>query len=70
MPDKTCFVSGRRSCAGETLAKVQIFLTAANLLQRFNITRPLDAEPLATEPASLSIVLHPQDYKVFMTARK
>ncbi len=67
---KICVISGRRSCAGETLAKLQIFLTTANLLQRFNITRPLGAEPLSTEPAALSVVLSPQDYKVFMIARK
>ncbi len=63
-------ISGRRSCGGETLAKVQIFLIVANLLQRFNINLPPGAEPPSTEPAEMILILPPQDYRVHMTARK
>ena len=63
-------VSGRRSCGGESLAKVVIYLTVANLVQRFNISLPQGADPPSTEPAAMGFALPPCDYKVRMTARK
>ena len=62
--------SGRRSCAGEGLARAMIYLIVANLVQRFNINLPPGAEPPSTEPADMALILESNDYKVRMTARK
>ncbi|KAI1291027.1 Cytochrome P450 2A9 [Halotydeus destructor] len=34
------FTTGRRSCVGETFARVQLFITLCTILQNFNITFP------------------------------
>ncbi|KFO94938.1 Cytochrome P450 2K4, partial [Calypte anna] len=34
------FIAGRRSCAGETLAKMELFLFFTSLLQRFTFQPP------------------------------
>ena len=63
------FFSGRRSCPGDSLARVMIYLIVANMVQRFNISLPPGVEPPSTEP-DLAIILASGDYKVRMTARK
>ncbi len=62
--------SGRRSCAGDGLTRIMIYLIVANLVQKFDISLPPDTELPNTEPADMAAVLTSNDYKVRMTARK
>ncbi|TKR59724.1 hypothetical protein L596_029356 [Steinernema carpocapsae] len=47
------FGVGKRSCVGESLARVELFLILANFLQRFKITPAVDETPPSKEPISL-----------------
>ncbi|XP_040283170.1 cytochrome P450 2C14-like [Bufo bufo] len=61
------FSIGKRSCAGETLAKMELFLFFTTLLQNFTFNAPpgakLDLEPL------LGITNAPQTYKICAISR-
>ena len=61
------FGIGRRACAGETLAKIQVSMFTSNLLHRFKFESAGEVRP-TLEPAEASLVLWPKDYKI--AARK
>lgn len=63
------FSAGRRNCLGETLAKPEILLMCANLLQRFDIRLPEGVKPhLEHNLKGFGIEL-PMDYKIVVKER-
>ncbi|XP_021382896.2 cytochrome P450 2K1 isoform X2 [Lonchura striata] len=64
------FSAGRRICAGETLAKMELFLFFTSLLQRFNFHPPPGASSsdLDLSPA-ISFNVIPKPYKMCAVAR-
>ncbi|NXT07886.1 CP2K1 protein, partial [Prunella fulvescens] len=64
------FSAGRRICAGETLAKMELFLFFTSLLQRFNFHPPpgVSNSDLDLSPA-ISFTVIPKPYKMCAVAR-
>ncbi|XP_073530086.1 cytochrome P450 2K4-like [Phyllobates terribilis] len=62
------FSLGKRSCAGETLAKMEIFLFFTSLLQNFTFHPPAGAK-LDLTPA-LGLTNAPQPYKICAVSRR
>uniref|UniRef100_A0A8C5IRW4 Cytochrome P450 2K1-like n=1 Tax=Junco hyemalis TaxID=40217 RepID=A0A8C5IRW4_JUNHY len=64
------FSAGRRICAGETLAKMELFLFFTSLLQRFNFLPPpgVSNSDLDLSPA-VSFNVIPKPYKMCAVAR-
>ncbi|XP_013040012.3 cytochrome P450 2K1-like [Anser cygnoides] len=64
------FSAGRRICAGETLAKMELFLFFTSLLQRFTFHPPpgVSASDLDLNPA-ISFNVIPKPYKICAVAR-
>uniref|UniRef100_A0A8C3C825 Cytochrome P450 n=1 Tax=Cairina moschata TaxID=8855 RepID=A0A8C3C825_CAIMO len=64
------FSAGRRICAGETLAKMELFLFFTSLLQRFTFHPPpgVSASDLDLNPA-ISFNIIPKPYKICAVAR-
>ncbi|KAF2974904.1 hypothetical protein EK904_014437 [Melospiza melodia maxima] len=64
------FSAGRRICAGETLAKMELFLFFTSLLQRFNFLPPpgVSNSDLDLSPA-ISFNVIPKPYKMCAVAR-
>ena len=61
-------VSGKRICVGKDLARNELFLFVARLLQRFTISAE-DPNALTLEPAIDSVVRYPMSYKAKLTER-
>jgi len=57
------FSSGRRVCVGESLAKAQLHLSAAFLLQRFTF-KPPPGETLKLENTDTGLFICAKPYKV------
>ncbi|OXB74099.1 UNVERIFIED_CONTAM: hypothetical protein H355_015230 [Colinus virginianus] len=64
------FSAGRRICAGETLAKMELFLFFTSLLQRFTFKPPpgVSSSDLDLSPA-ISFNVVPKPYKICAVAR-
>uniref|UniRef100_A0A803YM35 CP2K6 protein n=1 Tax=Meleagris gallopavo TaxID=9103 RepID=A0A803YM35_MELGA len=64
------FSAGRRICAGETLAKMELFLFFTSLLQRFTFQPPpgVSSSDLDLSPA-ISFNVVPKPYKICAVAR-
>ncbi|XP_032537401.1 cytochrome P450 2K6-like [Chiroxiphia lanceolata] len=64
------FSAGRRICAGETLAKMELFLFFTSLLQRFNFLPPpgVSTSDLDLSPA-ISFNIIPKPYKMCAVTR-
>ncbi|XP_031959838.1 cytochrome P450 2K1-like [Corvus moneduloides] len=64
------FSAGRRICAGETLAKMELFLFFTSLLQRFNFHPPpgVSNSDLDLSP-DISFNIIPKPYEICATAR-
>ena len=60
-----CFISGRRVCMGETLAKMELFLFFSSLMHRFKFELPPGAEKPSTEPVP-GFTLSPQPFQVII----
>ncbi|XP_063877135.1 cytochrome P450 2L1-like isoform X1 [Scylla paramamosain] len=64
------FAVGRRVCLGESLARVEVVVFLAALLQNFTFTAP-EGEPLSTENDPKEITLNsPKPYRITITERK
>ncbi|KAL8581441.1 hypothetical protein ACOMHN_004326 [Nucella lapillus] len=57
------FLTGRRMCLGESLARMEMFLYMANLIQHFRFLPPED-EQLPSLEGEFSIVVSPFPYKI------
>ena len=66
------FSAGRRSCAGEVLAKERIFLTVCALLQNFTLL-PADGvdQPPSSDPRGYEsgVTLMPKDFQIKLLTR-
>ena len=65
-PKKGAFVpfsGGRRACLGESLARIELFLMMARLLQSFRFENPPGCDLPSLQP-DVGVVLMPQSFKV------
>ncbi|KAM4606925.1 cytochrome P450 2D17-like, partial [Discoglossus pictus] len=62
------FSAGRRSCVGEQLARMELFLFFTILLQNFTFQIPNDQPPPSEEPM-VSVTLSPQPYNICAVSR-
>ncbi|CAL4080817.1 unnamed protein product, partial [Meganyctiphanes norvegica] len=63
------FSIGRRQCLGESLARMELFLYCATILQNYNITAP-PGEELSEKPdPSKMLIRSPNPFKIVLTKR-
>ncbi|XP_055347858.1 cytochrome P450 2J6-like [Paramacrobiotus metropolitanus] len=62
------FGIGKRACMGELLARMEVFIIIANIVQRFNLTLPPGCT-ISHKDYMVSIVLHPKPFDVIFTPR-
>lgn len=60
------FSTGRRHCPGETLAKTEIFILLANILQKFHITLADSDTPINLADGKFGITYAPPDFKLIL----
>ena len=63
------FLSGKRSCLGEPLARQEIFLFLAGIVQNFDI-RPLVGQSEIAYGVENNISVHPTPFQVQLVPRK
>uniref|UniRef100_A0AC34F9A3 Cytochrome P450 n=1 Tax=Panagrolaimus sp. ES5 TaxID=591445 RepID=A0AC34F9A3_9BILA len=61
------FGLGKRACLGEGLAKLELYLFAANILNQFKLNHPKDKKAELTR--IIDLVTHPIPYKTFVENR-
>ncbi|XP_071784167.1 cytochrome P450 2U1-like [Asterias amurensis] len=62
------FGTGRRSCLGENLAKMEMFLFSVNILQQFTVTFP-EGKPTPSQDGVAGLVLSPGPFELCFTRR-
>ena len=60
---------GRRSCVGESLARMKQFLIFSTLMQRFEVKLSVCSGKVTDEPKQ-SLGMRPPDHKVVFNARQ
>uniref|UniRef100_UPI0037E7D261 cytochrome P450 2Y3 n=1 Tax=Semicossyphus pulcher TaxID=241346 RepID=UPI0037E7D261 len=63
------FSAGKRSCVGESLARMEIFLFMVSLLQRFTFSVPGGADSVDLSPEYSSFANVPRRYEIIATPR-
>ncbi|XP_028652525.2 cytochrome P450 2C23-like isoform X1 [Erpetoichthys calabaricus] len=63
------FSTGKRACAGEGLARMELFLFFSTLLQNFSFHFAEDPETISLLPDASSFLKLPQVYKCFVSPR-
>ena len=63
------FSAGRRVCLGETVAKPELHLIFASIMQRFEITLPEGTKP-EMEIAGTGAFMQPAPFKIIVKERK
>ncbi|CAL8352088.1 unnamed protein product [Lota lota] len=64
------FSAGKRSCVGESLARMEIFLFVVSLVQRFTFTCPSGPEHIDLSPEFSSFASLPRTYQIIATPRQ
>ncbi|OQV15859.1 putative Cytochrome P450 2C23 [Hypsibius exemplaris] len=63
------FSIGKRACVGEALARMEIFLFFANIMQRFLIRAPRDSDIPSTDEYTTGISCRPTEFKIEIVPR-
>ncbi|XP_054974987.1 cytochrome P450 2C19-like isoform X1 [Sorex araneus] len=58
------FSAGKRSCVGESLARMELFLFLTTILQKFNLKSVVDPKDLDTTPVASGFTSVPPSYKL------
>ncbi|XP_004621912.2 cytochrome P450 2C27-like isoform X4 [Sorex araneus] len=58
------FSAGKRACAGESLARTELFLFLTTILQNFTLKSEVDPEDIDTTPTSNGLISLPPNYKL------
>ena len=56
--------TGRRHCPGETLAKTEIFILLANILQHFQVSMADSDKPVDLSAGKFGVTYAPPDFKL------
>lgn len=60
---------GKRSCVGEGLARTELFLYLATILQNFVLTSPVGSEEIDLTPEYVGFGKAPRQYQLCLTPR-
>ena len=63
------FFLGKRACLGESLARMEFYLFAAALLQKFSFKFPADRPPPSLEPKG-GVISSPHPFEIIVETRK
>ncbi|NWZ04456.1 CP2H1 protein, partial [Agelaius phoeniceus] len=63
------FSTGKRICAGEGLARMEIFIFLTSILQNFNLKPVVDYKDIDISPVITSLANAPRDYEVCFVPR-
>ncbi|XP_053577682.1 cytochrome P450 2G1 [Bombina bombina] len=64
------FSAGKRSCAGESLVRMQLFIFFATILQKFTLKATVDPKDLDLSPAESGIETIPPVHKIIFIPRE
>ncbi|CAL8334319.1 unnamed protein product [Boreogadus saida] len=64
------FSAGKRSCVGESLARMEVFLFMVSLVQRFTFSCPSGPEHIDLSPEHSSFASLPRTYEIVATPRQ
>jgi len=62
------FIAGKRQCLGEALARNNLFLFFAGILQKFNLSVPPGEQPPSIDPTG-GFTLAPKHFRAQITPR-
>ncbi|XP_066560961.1 cytochrome P450 2C5 [Amia ocellicauda] len=68
-PAFMAFSAGKRVCAGENLARAELFIFLVSLLQRFSFSCPLGPASICITPERSAFASVPQSYQLIATPR-